>query len=134
PVVSSLRGWNDQAAIGAPAPAGPPRYVEPAAQAASSSTGISPARSRSAATSAGTPPWCTASTALVRPVRTGPTVAGDKLPVNGSTSANTGVAPVYRTALAVAMNENDGTTTSSPGRRPSTCSMRWRPVVQDDTA
>jgi hypothetical protein len=41
------------------------------------------------------------------------------LPVTGSTSAKTGVAPVCRIALALAMNDSDGTTTSSPGPTPS---------------
>ena len=43
------------------------------------------------------------------------TVSAVRLPVAGSTSAKTGRAPTYVGALAVAMNENDGTTTSSPG-------------------
>ena len=42
------------------------------------------------------------------------------LPVSGSTSANTGVPPFCQTALAVAMNDSDGTMTSSPGPTPAT--------------
>src|SRR5664280_1035336 len=73
-------------------------------------------------------------TARVREVRCGSTVAAVMLPVTASTSAKTGSAPTYRTAFVVAMNENDGTTTSSPGPIPATCSARCSAVVQDDTA
>ena len=40
PVVRSLRGWNENAASSAPAPTGRRRYVDPAAQAASSITAM----------------------------------------------------------------------------------------------
>ncbi len=56
------------------------------------------------------------------------------LPVARSTSAKTGVAPVYTTALVVAMNDSDGTTTSSPGPTPASTSARCSPVVQLETA
>ena len=45
-------------------------------------------------------------------------------------SANTGVAPHCQTALAVAMNDSDGTITSSPGPTPDAYSARWSAVVQ----
>ena len=96
PVVSSLRGWNDQAAISAPAPTGRPCAVEPAAQAASSTTAM-PSGSHSARIA----PRSSGHAALVdgdhragargdAPRRSWPAV---RLPVAGSTSANTGVAP-----------------------------------------
>ncbi len=43
--------------------------------------------------SSGTPPWSTAITARVRVVTAVAIVAGVRLPVVGSTSAKTGVAP-----------------------------------------
>src|SRR5271169_737247 len=45
-------------------------------------------------------------------------------------SANTGVAPQCHTALAVAMNDSEGTITSSPGPTPLTCSASASAVVQ----
>ncbi len=51
-----------------------------------------------------------------------------------STSAKTGRAPTYVTALAVAMNEKDGTTTSSPAPTPATTSARCSAVVQFEVA
>ena len=51
---------------------------------------------------------------FVREQNRGSMVLGEMLPVVSSMSQNTGVAPAYNTALVVAMNENDGTTTSSP--------------------
>ena len=48
----------------------------------------------------------------------------------GSTSANTGVAPQCQTAFAVAMNDSDGTITSSPGPTPEAYSARCSAVVQ----
>jgi hypothetical protein len=56
------------------------------------------------------------------------------LNVSRSTSTNTGIAPQYRIALAVAMNEWLTVTTSSPGAIPSAVSARWSAVVQLDTA
>ena len=136
PVVRILRGWKDQAAISAPAPTGLPRYVEPAAQAASSMTtmprGSHTARMPSRST--GTPPWSTAITARVFSVSAASTEAGVRLPVTGSTSAKTGRAPTYIATFAVAMNENEGRTTSSPAPTPATMSARCRPVVQLETA
>ena len=49
-------------------------------------------------------------------------------------SANTGVAPVYRTALAVATKLNEGTITSSPGPSPAARQIRCNPAVQLVTA
>ena len=42
-------------------------------------------------------------------------IRGSMFQVSGSMSAKTGVAPAYRMALAVAMNEYEGQITSSPG-------------------
>src|SRR3954454_21045472 len=52
----------------------------------------------------------------------------------GSMSAKTGVAPIAQTALAVAMNDSDGTMTSSPGPTPSANSASDSAVVQLETA
>lgn len=95
PVVITLRGWKDQAASRAPWPTDLPPTVAPMPQAASSTRARSQSAhtARSACTSAGTPPWWTAITALVLGVRTASTVAGVRLPVASSTSANTGRAP-----------------------------------------
>ena len=41
-------------------------------------------------------------------------------------SANTGFAPHCHTAFAVAMNDSDGTMTSSPGPTPDAYNARWR--------
>src|SRR5215211_6161847 len=84
--------------------------------------------------STGTPPWSTAITALVLSESLAAIVSAVRFPVVTSTSANTGWAPTYATALVVAMKENDGTTTSSPGPTPATSSARWSAVVQDETA
>ena len=136
PVVRSLRGWNENVASAAPTPTGRPRHVDPAAQAASSIT-VMPRGSQSAriaSRSAGTPAWSTRMTARVRPLRCGSTVCGMRFCEARSTSAKTGVAPTYRTALAVAMNDSDGTITSSPGAIPAAIRARCRAVVQEDTA
>src|SRR5215469_11279715 len=52
----------------------------------------------------------------------------------GSMSAKTGVAPSVQTALAVAMNDSDGTITSSPGPMPSAYNASASAVVQLETA
>src|SRR5207342_2484102 len=51
-----------------------------------------------------------------------------------SMSAKTGVAPVYRTAFAVATNVRDGTMASSPGPRPAARQIRWSAAVPLATA
>ena len=56
--------------------------------------------------------------AFVRGVIARAAAAGSRLQVSGSMSAKTGVAPHCQTALAVAMNDSDGTITSSPGPTP----------------
>ena len=71
---------------------------------------------------------------MVREVIAAATVTAVRLPVTGSTSANTGRAPTYTTAFEVAMKENDGTTTSSPRSTPATTSARCSAVVQLVTA
>src|ERR1700755_3668277 len=68
--------------------------------------------------------------ARVRGVIARSAAVGSRLRVPGSTSANTGVAPQCQTALAVAMNDSDGTMTSSPGPTPDAYSARCSAVVQ----
>ena len=46
-------------------------------------------------------------TARVRGVRTGAIVAAERLPLSGSTSANTGFAPAFTTQDTVVIAEND---------------------------
>ena len=84
--------------------------------------------------STGTPPWSTTITARVCGVSAAAMVSAVTLPVAGSTSAKTGRAPTYVGALAVAMKEKDGTTTSSPGPMPATISARCSAVVQLEVA
>src|ERR1035441_4045618 len=72
--------------------------------------------------------------ARVRSVKCGATVAGVRFWVLLSTSAKTGCAPTYRTTLAVAMNDSDGTITSSPGPTDVTTRARCSAVVQEETA
>ena len=69
--------------------------------------------------SAGCPKRCTGTIAFVRWVIAASTAAGSMLAVSGSTSASTGVAPVWETASAVAMKVLAGTMTSSPGPIPA---------------
>ena len=87
-----------------------------------------------ASTSAGMPAWSTTITARVAGVSASATVSGVRFCVSTSTSANTGRAPTYRGALAVAMNDRDGTTTSSPGPTPRAWSARCSAVVHDVVA
>ena len=84
--------------------------------------------------SAGRPSWWTGMIALVRGVMARSAASGSRLNVRGSTSAKTGVAPHCQTELAVAMNDIDGTITSSPGPTPATCSASCSAVVQFETA
>src|SRR5712691_2361948 len=60
--------------------------------------------------------------------------AGSMFHVSASISANTGVAPAYSTAFAVAMNEYDGQITSPPGPTPLATSARCSAVVHDVVA
>ena len=53
--------------------------------------------------------------AFVRGVTAASIRAGSMSSVSGSTSTNTGTAPIISAALAVAMNVYGGTMTSSPG-------------------
>jgi hypothetical protein len=80
------------------APGRPASVVVPAAWAASSSTGT-PSASISA-TGAALPNRCTAMTAFVRGVSAARTVSAVRQNVSGSTSQNTGVAPVGGIASA----------------------------------
>src|SRR5271169_1770426 len=67
--------------------------------------------------------------ARVRGVILGSSVAAVTFHVRGSESAKTGVAPVYATALAVAIIVKAGTTTSSPAFRPSAARTRCSAAV-----
>src|SRR4051794_16309827 len=136
PVVMTLRGWNENATSPPLPPIGVPRCSAPSAHAASSTTSM-PRGSQSAwmaSRSAGTPAWCTTSTARVAGVSTASMVLAVRLSVVASTSANTGIAPTARGALAVAMYDSDGTTTSSSGPRSSTESASCNAAVPDDAA
>src|SRR5579875_2601494 len=68
--------------------------------------------------------------ALVRGVIARSAATGSRFNVAGSTSANTGLAPQCHTALAVAMNDSEGTTTSWPGPTPNAWRARCSAVVQ----
>ena len=72
--------------------------------------------------------------AAVRSVIAASTAAGSRQKSSGSMSANTGVAPVSATELAVAAKVNDGTMTSSPGPMPAASSPRCSPDVPEFTA
>src|SRR4051794_997579 len=89
---------------------------EPKACAASSISG-SP-RSASSVSGAGRPKRWTGMIAFVRSVTRAATSSGSRFIVAGSTSANTGVAPIRAIASAVAKNVNAGQITSSPAPMP----------------
>ena len=73
--------------------------------------------------------------ALVRSVSAASTARGSNQgSVTLTTSANTGVAPVYAMALTVATKVIDGTTTSSPGPSPAVAQIRCRAAVPLATA
>lgn len=72
--------------------------------------------------------------AAVRGPSTAATESGSRLKVTGSMSANTGVAPVSRTELAVAAKVNEGTTTSSPAPIPAATSASRSAEVPEFTA
>jgi len=83
--------------------------------------------------SAGWPYRCTGTTALVRAVSAASILPGSTLAVSGRQSTNTGVAPQWLTASAVAMNVLTGTTTSSPGPTPAACRARRTASVPELT-
>src|SRR5437762_12881103 len=60
------------------------------------------------------------------------TSAGSIFQVSRSISAKIGVAPAYRAAFAVAMNEYDGQITSSPRPTPARRSARCSAVVHEE--
>ena len=93
-----LDGKNENVAAVPSAPGRPPSPPEPAACAASSSTGT-PSASISA-TGATLPNRCTAITAFVRGVSAARTLSAVTQNVCGSTSQNTGRAPVSGIASA----------------------------------
>src|SRR6478735_915512 len=73
--------------------------------------------------------------AFVRGVMRARTEAGSSHgSVRPTTSANTGVAPVYAIAFAVATNVSEGTMTSSPAPSPAAIAIRCRAAVQLVTA
>ena len=57
--------------------------------------------------------------------------AGSRLQVVGSTSANTGVAPVWMIALAVAQNVSGVVITSSPAPMPAASNDRCSAAVHE---
>src|SRR3954468_21622711 len=74
-------------------------------------------------------------TARVRGVTAASTAAADSHgSVSPATSAKTGVAPVYATALTVATKLSEGTITSSPGPSPAARQIRCNAAVQLVTA
>ena len=95
-----LDGKNEKVAAAPNDPARRPWRVEPAACAASSSTGT-PSASISS-TGATLPNRSTATTAFVRGVSAARTVSGVTQNVSGSTSQKTGRAPIGGIASAVA--------------------------------
>lgn len=62
------------------------------------------------------------------------TATGSRQKWSGSMSANTGVAPVSATELAVAAKVKDGTITSSPGPTPAASRPRCSALVPELTA
>jgi hypothetical protein len=73
--------------------------------------------------------------AFVRGVSAAATASGSSHgSVVPTTSAKTGVAPVYATALTVATKVIEGTTTSSPGPRPAAAQARCSAAVPLVTA
>ena len=81
----------------------------------------------------GLPNRCTGTIALVRDVIFDSEDAGSRLNVEGSMSANTGVAPSRAIAPAAAKNENAGVITSSPGPMPRAHSAASNASLPDDT-
>ena len=71
--------------------------------------------------------------AFVRGVSASSTAAGDKLNVAESMSANTGRAPQWMIASAVAANVNAVVTTSSPGPTPTARSASMSAAVPEAT-
>ena len=72
--------------------------------------------------------------AFVRSVMEASTEAGSRVKSSAEMSANTGMAPVRATELAVAAKVNDGTITSSPAPIPQDSRPRCRPEVPELTA
>ena len=62
------------------------------------------------------------------------TRSGSMFSVSGWMSTNTGLAPQYRTLLALAMKEWLTVNTSSPGPTPTPLRARCRAAVQLETA
>ena len=114
-------GYSENIAPSPNVPTCAPCHIAPCACAASSNT-HRPCRSAiasSASIGAGCPYRCTGWIPTVRSVIAASTAAGSTVNVRGSTSTNTGVAPLTATVFAVAAKVNEGTITSSPGPRPS---------------
>ncbi len=83
--------------------------------------------------STGCPYRCTGTTAVVRGVTAGPTAAVSMRPLLSRQSTKTGVAPMWLTASAVAMNVLAGTMTSSPGLTPAASSASLTASVPELT-
>src|SRR5262245_28854663 len=112
-----------------------PRYCEPTAWAASSTTD-SPYRRASAQMASiahGRPPRCTGMTARVRAVIRSAIQTATMFP-SWPMSASTGVAPACTIVLTVEQNVSGVVMTSSPGPIPSAARARWSPAVAELTA
>src|SRR5450755_3898217 len=69
--------------------------------------------------------------ALVRELIFLETSAGSRFSVSGETSAKTGVAPWYKTQLAVAQKVRGVVIASSPGPKPAANAAPWRAAVPE---
>ena len=113
-----------------------PKYSDPTAQAASSTT-ARPRRlaiSRISFSAAGKPIWWTSRMARVRGVMASSIRRGSRLYVSRSMSTKTGVQPAWTIALAEATKERLGQMTSSPGRTGKASNAKCRAVMQEETA
>src|SRR4029079_3814688 len=87
-----------------------------------------------ASMSHGAPAMCTGITAFVRSVIAAANAAGSRFSEPGSMSANTGTAPAWMIAFAVAGQVNELVIPSSPLPTPAATSERCSASVQDDVA
>ena len=83
---------------------------------------------------AGCPYKCTGIIALVLTVIANSSFCGSIFHVSSSESIKTGLAPVYATAFAVAINVNDGIRTSSPVPIPNATKAKCNATVPFETA
>ena len=133
----TLRGWNENATSSEWVPIGAPRYVEPIAQAASSMTAM-PSGSQSSWM-----PFDVGRGAALVDEDHGLGLRGERRFDGRAGQALRAAARRRRTpdshlhiapTFAVAMNESDGTMTSSPRSMPASTRARCSAVVHDDVA